>query len=465
MLPVIALVGRPNVGKSTLFNLLTRSRDALVADLPGLTRDRKYGFGKLGPRPYVVVDTGGLTGNETGIDAVMARQTQLALAEADHVLCMADAREGLTGVDEMVVDLVRRSGKPATLVLNKAEGLDPAMVGADFHRLGFGEPVAISAAHGDRVAALMDFVLESLPQEDDGNLPEEAPGIRVAVVGRPNVGKSTLINRIIGEDRLGAFDEPGTPRDSVFVPFTREAQQYTLIDTAGVRRRGRVRESIEKFSVVKTLQSIDVANVVVLLLDAQEGITDQDASLLGLVLQRGRALVIAVNKWDGLSDEARQRVKAELELKLEFASFAELHFISALRGSGVGLILASVCEAYRSATADLPTPELTRVLEMAMAEHQPPLIRGRRIKLRYAHQGGRNPPVIVIHGNQTERLPDDYKRYLVNTFRRHFRLVGTPVRLELRSTDNPYKGKRNTLTPRQLHKRKRLQKFVKKNKK
>jgi GTP-binding protein len=464
MLPVIALVGRPNVGKSTLFNLLTRSRDALVADLPGLTRDRQYGFGKLGSRPYVVVDTGGLTGNETGIDVVMARQTQLALEEADHVLCLTDGREGLTTVDEMVVGLVRRSGKPATLVINKAEGLDPAVVTADFHRLGFGEPVAISSAHGDRVSALMDYVLEQLPEDDRSDLPELAPGIRVAVVGRPNVGKSTLINRIIGEERLVAFDKPGTTRDSVYVPFTRDDQQYTLIDTAGVRRRARIHESVEKFSVVKTLQSIDVANVVVAMLDAREGVTDQDASLMGLVLQRGRALVIAVNKWDGLSDDARKRVKAELDMKLEFASFADVHFISALHGTGVGHILGSVCEAYRAATVDMPTPELTRVLELAMSEHQPPLIRGRRIKLRYAHQGGRNPPVIVIHGNQTERLPETYKRYLVNTFRKHFQLVGTPLRLELRSSDNPFKGKRNTLTPRQEHKRKRLQKFVKRKK-
>jgi GTP-binding protein len=464
MLPVIALVGRPNVGKSTLFNLLTKSRDALVADLPGLTRDRKYGFGKVGPRPYVVVDTGGLTGDDSGIDAMMARQSLLALEEADHVLFMVDARDGLTSIDEHVTGLVRRSGKPCTLVINKSEGRDPSQTESDFFRLGMGDPVAISAAHGDRVAALMEFVLEQLPESAEDDLPEQAPGIRVAVVGRPNVGKSTLINRLIGEERLVAFDQPGTTRDSVFVPFERDDQQYTLIDTAGIRRRSRVDRGVEKFSIVKTLQAIDVANVVVSLVDAHEGLTDQDVSLIGLVLNRGRALVIAINKWDGISENQRERIKAALEMKLDFANFAEKHFISALHGSNVGLIMGSVVRAYHSAVVDMPTPELTRVLEQATVEHQPPLIHGRRIKLRYAHQGGRNPPVIVIHGNQTERLPDTYKRYLVNIFRRHFHLVGTPLRLELKSTDNPYKGRRNTLTPRQQYKRDRLKRFVKRKK-
>jgi GTP-binding protein len=464
MLPVIALVGRPNVGKSTLFNLLTRSRDALVADLPGLTRDRKYGYGKVGLRPYVVVDTGGLTGDGSGIDAMMARQSLLALEESDHVLFLVDARDGLTSIDEHVTRLVRRSGKPCTLVINKSEGRDPGQIASDFFRLGMGDPVSISAAHGDRVAALMDYVLEQIPDTGIEDLPDQAPGIRVAVVGRPNVGKSTLINRLIGEERLVAFDQPGTTRDSVFVPFERDGQQYTLIDTAGIRRRSRVDEGVEKFSIVKALQAIDVANVVVALVDAHEGLTDQDVSLMGLVLNRGRALVIAINKWDGISENQRERMKANLEMKLDFANFAERLFVSALHGSNVGLIMASVVRAYNSAVADLPTPELTRVLEQAATEHQPPLIHGRRIKLRYAHQGGRNPPVIVIHGNQTERLPDTYKRFLINTFRRHFQLVGTPLRLELKSTENPYKGRRNTLTPRQQYKRDRLKRFVKRKK-
>ncbi len=464
MLPVIALVGRPNVGKSTLFNLLTRSRDALVADLPGLTRDRKYGFGKVGPRPYVVVDTGGLTGDPSGIDGEMAKQSLMALEEADHVLFMVDGREGLTSVDELVTKVVRRSGKPCTLVINKSEGRDYTIAGSEFFRLGMGEPVAISAAHGDRVAALMDYVLELVPEDDGSQRPDDAPGIRVAVVGRPNVGKSTLINRLIGEERLVAFDKPGTTRDSIYVPFERDGQEYTLIDTAGIRRRSRVDRGVEKFSVVKTLQSIDVAHVVVCLVDAHEGLTDQDVSLMGLVLNRGRSLVIAINKWDGISEDQRNEIKRGIELKLGFADFAERHFISALHGSGVGLIMASVLSAYQSAMTDASTPELTRVLEQAVIEHQPPLVNGRRIKLRYAHQGGRNPPVVVIHGNQTERLPDTYKRYLINTFRKHLQLVGTPLRLELKSTDNPYKGRRNTLTPRQQHKRDRLKRFVKRKK-
>ncbi len=464
MLPVIALVGRPNVGKSTLFNLLTRSRDALVADLPGLTRDRKYGFGKVGPRPYVVVDTGGLTGDASGIDGEMAKQSLMALEEADHVLFMVDGREGLTSVDELVTKVVRRSGKPCTLVINKSEGRDYTIAGSEFFRLGMGEPVAISAAHGDRVAALMDYVLELVPEDDGSQRPDDAPGIRVAVVGRPNVGKSTLINRLIGEERLVAFDKPGTTRDSIYVPFERDGQEYTLIDTAGIRRRSRVDRGVEKFSVVKTLQSIDVAHVVVCLVDAHEGLTDQDVSLMGLVLNRGRSLVIAINKWDGISEDQRNEIKRGIELKLGFADFAERHFISALHGSGVGLIMASVLSAYQSAMTDASTPELTRVLEQAVIEHQPPLVNGRRIKLRYAHQGGRNPPVVVIHGNQTERLPDTYKRYLINTFRKHLQLVGTPLRLELKSTDNPYKGRRNTLTPRQQHKRDRLKRFVKRKK-
>ena len=465
MLPVIALVGRPNVGKSTLFNILTRSRDALVADVPGLTRDRQYGFGKVGPRPYLVVDTGGLSGDEDGLDGLMARQTLAALDEADLVLFLVDAREGLTAADERVTDILRRSGKPVRILANKAEGLDPDIAAAEFHALALGEPVPVSAAHGDNIAALMDAVADDLGDEPGEGVDDSTgDGVRVAVVGRPNVGKSTLINRLLGEERLVAFDQPGTTRDSVHVPFERDGRRYTLIDTAGVRRRARVSEAIEKFSVIKTLKAIDDANVVVFLLDGSEGVAEQDASLLGLTLQRGRALVVAVNKWDGLSQDQRQTVRRHIDVKLPFLDFARMHFISALHGSGVGDLMASVDSAYAAATRDLATSDLTRVLEEAVVEHQPPLVRGRRPRLRYAHQGGRNPPVIVVHGSQTKRLPESYRRYLTNRFRKAFDLKGTPVRVELRSGDNPFAGRRNKLTPRQQARRKRMMKHVKKNK-
>ncbi len=459
MLPVIALVGRPNVGKSTLFNRLTRSRDALVADQPGLTRDRKYGIGRVGDRPYVVVDTGGISGDRDGVEALMDRQVRLAIEEADHILYLVDAREGLTGGDEQIAAELRRTGKPVTLVVNKSESLDRDLAAAEFHALGLGEPVPISAAHGRGVKPLINEVLETLPPAEEP--PEEEKGIQIAVVGRPNVGKSTLINRLLGEERLVAYDQPGTTRDSVQVPFEHAGRRYTLVDTAGVRRRARVSEAIEKFSVIKALQAMEQANVVLLVLDAHEGVTEQDASLAGHVLESGRALVVVVNKWDGLDPDQRERVKAELERKLPFLSFAEVKFVSALHGTGVGHLMEAVDAAYRAATADLKTPELTRVLEEAVQEHQPPLVRGRRIKLRYAHQGGRNPPIIVIHGNQTESVPAAYQRYLVNRFRQAFGLWGTPVRIEFRTAENPYKGRRNKLTQRQRQKRRRLMKHVK----
>ncbi|HRP34560.1 MAG TPA: ribosome biogenesis GTPase Der, partial [Gammaproteobacteria bacterium] len=403
MIPVVALVGRPNVGKSTLFNFLTRTRDALVADLPGLTRDRQYGFGRVGPVPYIVVDTGGLTGTKDELDGLMARQTLRALDEADVVLFMVDAREGLTAGDEQVATLLRRRGRPVTLVVNKAEGQSPAMVVAEFHRLGMGEPSVISSAHGDNVRALMDAVLAPFPGPDESDVPERAEEtIRVAVIGRPNVGKSTLINRMIGEDRLVAYDLPGTTRDAVEVPFERDGQRYTLVDTAGVRRRSRVADAVEKFSIIKTLGAIDAASVVIAVLDARDGITDQDASLLGLAAERGRAMVIAVNKWDGLPPDQRDTVRRQLDLKLPFVDYAPIQFISALHGTGVGDLFALVAASHAAAHRDLPTPELTRILQDAVSAHQPPLSKGRRIKLRYAHQGGRNPPVIVVHGSQAE---------------------------------------------------------------
>ncbi len=461
MKPVIALVGRPNVGKSTLFNRLTRTRDALVADQPGLTRDRKFGEGRVGKHPYIVVDTGGLTGETEGVEERMAEQSWLAVEQADCVLFLVDARHGLTPEDEQIAARLRQTGKTITLVVNKIDGLDADVVTAEFHHLGLGMPHGIAAAHGRGVQALMQAVFETLPLEEGGEEPEvSARGVRIAIIGRPNVGKSTLVNRMLGEERVVAYDLPGTTRDSIYLPFERDGRDYTLIDTAGVRRRSRVSEAVEKFSVIKALKAIEDANVVIMLLDASEGVTDQDASLLGFVLDAGRALVLAVNKWDGLSREQKDKVKRELEFKLPFLGFARTHFISALHGSGVGDLYASVDRAYASATRDFSTPELTRLLEELVRAHQPPLVKGRRIKLRYAHQGGVNPPIIVIHGNQTGAVPDAYRRYLMNAFLKHLKLEGTPLRLEFKSGKNPFAGKKNKLTPRQMQKRRRLRKFT-----
>ncbi len=462
MLPVVALIGRPNVGKSTLFNRLTRSRDALVADYPGLTRDRQYGFGKLGPVPYLVIDTGGVAGGEVGIDERMVEQSVRALGEADVAIVLVDGREGLTAADEHVAELARRHADSVWLAVNKAEGLDADIVNSEFHGLGLGPPVAISAAHGDRIAALMDAVLEPYSEQEVGTPPEAGGELRIAVVGRPNVGKSTLINRLLGEERLVVYDQPGTTRDSVAVPFERDGHEYLLIDTAGIRRRARVHEAIEKFSIVKALQAIEQAQVVIAVLDAREGVTEQDVSLIGLVVERGRALVVAVNKWDGLAPDARRKVQDDLERRLPFLDFAERFHISALHGTAVGDLLPAARRAFAAATRDMATTALTGELEAAVNAHPPPLVRGRRIRLRYAHQGGRNPPVIVIHGNQTERLPEAYRRYLVNRFRKAFRLKGTPVRLSFKTSDNPYKGRRNKLTPRQERRRKRLKRHHKK---
>ncbi|VAX14130.1 GTP-binding protein EngA [hydrothermal vent metagenome] len=461
MKPVIALVGRPNVGKSTLFNRLTKTRDALVADQPGLTRDRKFGEGRVGKQPYIVVDTGGLTGETDGIEELMEEQSWLAVEQADSVLFLVDARNGLTPEDQHLAKRLRKTGKHIMLVVNKIDGLEADLVTAEFYHLGLGTPQAITASHGRGVPALMQAVFEDMPLEDvDEALDVASKGIKIAIIGRPNVGKSTLVNRMLGEERVVAYDLPGTTRDSIYLPFERDGQEYTLIDTAGVRRRSRVSEVVEKFSVIKALKAIEDANVVIMLLDASEGITDQDASLLGFVLDAGRALVLAINKWDGLSIDQKDKVRRELDYRLPFLGFAKTHFISALHGSGVGDLYASVNRAYASACKDFSTPELTRLLEELVVAHQPPLVKGRRIKLRYAHQGGINPPIIVIHGNQTASVPDAYRRYLINAFLKHLKLEGTPMRLEFKSGKNPFAGKKNKLTPRQIEKRRRLRKFT-----
>ncbi|MFA9218717.1 MAG: ribosome biogenesis GTPase Der [Sphingomonadaceae bacterium] len=442
MKPVIALVGRPNVGKSTLFNRLTRSRDALVADLPGLTRDRHYGEGRVGERPFLVIDTGGFEPvAKEGIMHEMAKQTKQAVAEADIVVFLVDGRQGLTPHDKTITDFLRKSGRPVMLVVNKSEGMRYTAVVADFYELGLGEPYSISSAHGDGVADLVEEALNlafAQRPEDPEELARDNHGIKIALVGRPNVGKSTLINTLVGEERVIAFDMPGTTRDSIEIPFERDGKQYTLIDTAGIRRRGKVFEAIEKFSVVKTLQSISEANVVVLLLDAQQDISEQDAHIAGFVLETGRALVVAVNKWDGLRSDERDEIKIDIDRKLDFLSFAKTHFISALKAQGIAPMMKSVDAAYAAATANLSTPKLTRALIEAVEKQEPRRKGSIRPKLRYAHQGGMNPPVIVIHGNALEAVGEPYKRYLEKHFRDTFALVGTPLRIELRTGKNPF---------------------------
>ncbi|BDH44940.1 GTPase Der [Salmonella enterica subsp. enterica serovar Choleraesuis] len=494
MIPVVALVGRPNVGKSTLFNRLTRTRDALVADFPGLTRDRKYGRAEIEGREYIVIDTGGIDGTEEGVETRMAEQSLQAIEEADVVLFMVDARAGLMPADEGIAQHLRSREKPTFLVANKTDGMDADQAVLDFYSLGLGEIHPIAASHGRGVTSLLEHVLlpwmedvapveevdedalywaqfeaengtgEELPEEpeDDFN-PQDLP-IKLAIVGRPNVGKSTLTNRILGEDRVVVYDMPGTTRDSVYIPMQRDEREYILIDTAGVRKRGKITDTVEKFSVIKTLQAIEDANVVLLVIDAREGISDQDLSLLGFILNSGRSLVIVVNKWDGLSQEIKEQVKETLDYRLGFIDFARVHFISALHGSGVGNLFESVREAYDSATRRVSTAMLTRIMTMASEDHQPPLVRGRRVKLKYAHAGGYNPPIVVIHGNQVKDLPDSYKRYLMNYFRKSLEVMGSPIRIQFKEGDNPFAGKRNTLTPNQMRKRKRLIKHIKKGK-
>lgn len=439
MTPVIALVGRPNVGKSTLFNRLTRSRDALVADFPGLTRDRKYGNGLLGGKAYTVIDTGGISGDEEGIDAAMAEQSLQAIDEADIVLFMVDARAGLNVADEAIANHLRVNQKKTWLVVNKTDGLEEHSAMADFWQLGLGDPHPIAAAHGRNVTTLIDEVLAPFP-ERDADIPADTGtrGIRIGVIGRPNVGKSTLVNRLLGEDRVVVFDEAGTTRDAIEIPFERRGKPYVLVDTAGVRRRKNVSEIAEKFSIIKTLEAIKECHVAIMVLDARSGLVEQDLHLLDYVLTSGRALVLAVNKWDGLESEARERMRSDIKRRLGFADYADLHFISALHGTAVGDLYPSLERAFASANSHWSTNRLTTLLQDAVEQHQPPMVNGRRIKLRMAHQGGSNPPIIVVHGNQTEKLPEAYRRYLTNTFRKVLKVKGTPMRFEFRSGHNPF---------------------------
>lgn len=437
MKPSIVLVGRPNVGKSTLFNRLTKTRDALVADIPGLTRDRHYGHGKLGSKPYLVVDTGGFEPlAKDGIMHEMARQTEQAIVEADAIVFMVDGRVGVTALDKEIANKLRKSRRPVFVAVNKSEGMNQGVVVADFHELGLGEPLAISASHGEGIRGLVELVLADYPEPDDAENQNDV--LKVAIVGRPNVGKSTMINALLGEDRVIAFDQPGTTRDSIYVDFERNGRHYTLIDTAGLRRKGKVFETIEKFSVIKTLQAIEDANVVVLVLDARQDISDQDAHIAGFVVESGRALVVAVNKWDGLDSYVREQRKGDLESKLKFLGFAPFHYVSALKGQGLSNVFRSVDAAYKAATADLSTPQLTRTLIDAVARQSPPRNGIFRPKLRYAHQGGRNPPVIVIHGNALDKVPDAYTRYLEHVFREVFKLEGTPLRIQYNVSQNPF---------------------------
>lgn len=482
MLPVVALVGRPNVGKSTLFNRLTHSRDALVADFPGLTRDRQYGQASYEQRHFIVVDTGGITGDEEGIDAHMAQQSLQAIEEADVVFFLVDARAGVLPADQMIADHLRKSDKQVFLLVNKVDGIDGDSESAEFYSLGLGNLHQIAAAHGRGVSQLIQNALvpldETFPDmlvEDNKKPDEELDAeaqleklqnlpIKLAIVGKPNVGKSTLTNRILGEERVVVFDMPGTTRDSVYIPLQRDEREYILIDTAGVRKRKKVSEAVEKFSIVKTLKAIEEANVVLLVIDAREGISDQDLSLLGFVLNSGRSLVMAVNKWDGLDTDVKDEIKRELDRRLGFVDFARLHFISALHGSGVGNLFESVNEAYRSATKRINTSMLTQIMELAQEDHQPPLVRGRRVKMKYAHAGGYNPPIIVVHGNQVQDLPSSYKRYLMNYFRKALDVMGTPIKIEFREGANPFEGKKNQLTLAQQRKRKRMMDFHKSKK-
>ncbi|GIU43789.1 ribosome biogenesis GTPase Der [Shewanella algidipiscicola] len=489
MIPVVALVGRPNVGKSTLFNRLTRTRDALVADYPGLTRDRKYGRAHLSGYEFIVVDTGGIDGTEEGIETRMAEQSLAAIEEADVVLFLTDARAGLTAADQVIAEHLRRRQKTTFVVANKVDGIDADSACAEFWALGLGEVYQMAASQGRGVTNMIEYALapyaeamgltrdtdEEAPEDEREYTEEEAEAeqkrlqdlpIKLAIIGKPNVGKSTLTNRILGEERVVVYDEPGTTRDSIYIPLERDGQEYVIIDTAGVRRRSKVHETVEKFSVIKTLKAVEDANVVLLIVDAREGIAEQDLGLLGFALNAGRALVIAVNKWDGIDQEVKDRVKSELDRRLGFIDFARIHFISALHGTGVGHLFESVQEAYESATRRVSTSMLTRIMQMAQDDHQPPLVNGRRVKLKYAHAGGYNPPIVVIHGNQVKKLPDSYKRFMMNYFRRSLKVMGTPIQVRFQEGGNPFEGMNSKkLTVSQERRRKRMMTHIKDSKK
>ena len=466
MRPVIALIGRPNVGKSTIFNQITKTRNALVADLPGLTRDRQYGDATFENRSFIVVDTGGIGEGEQGIDQYMAEQSRTAVEEADIILFIVDAKAGLLASDEQIAANLRTLGKKVHLVANKVDGVHAEAAVSEFFKLGFGEPHHVATSHGRGITQLLEDVLLTLPEDVELDTTQNAPGLRMAIIGRPNVGKSTLVNRLLGEDRVVVFDMPGTTRDSIYIPFERQGKQYTLIDTAGVRRRGKIGETVEKFSVIKTLQAMKDAHVVVVVIDAHEGIVEQDLHLIGFALEAGRAIVIAINKWDGMSDYERSLVKKDVERRFDFVPWVKIHMISALHGSGVGDLYPSIHRAYESAMFKGATHRLTQILEDAVEQHQPPMVGGRRIKMRYAHMGGQNPPLIVIHGNQMDHVPADYRRYLENVFRKVFRLQGTPIQIEFKSGENPFAGRRNVVSDRDSERKRRyVQGFKKQQKK
>lgn len=467
--PVVALIGRPNVGKSTLFNQLTKSRQALVADLAGLTRDRQYGDAHFENKSFIVVDTGGIGEMDDGtgnIDDYMATQSYTAIHEADIVVFVVDARAGMIGADSEIARFLHSLGKPVFLVANKMDGVHEAS-SAEFFALGFGEPFPMAASHGKGVTNLLEALTADMSEDEEvDELDDKA--LKLAIIGRPNVGKSTLVNRLLGEERVVVFDMPGTTRDSIYIPFEREGRNYVLIDTAGVRRRGRINEKVEKFSVVKTLQAIKDANVVVVVIDAKEGIVDQDLHMLGYALDAGRAIVVAINKWDGLTQDQKDIVKIEIDRRFNFVPWVKIHLISALYGNGVGNLYPSIHKAYDASMFKVSTNQLTRILEDAVANHPPPMVSGRRIKLRYAHLGGHNPPVIVIHGNQTQALPKSYQRYLENVYRNVFKLEGTPLHVEFKQNANPYEGKKNPVVKNKsklMREKKRIQKFKRAEKK
>jgi GTPase len=456
MIPVVAIVGRPNVGKSTLFNCLTRSRDALVSDVPGMTRDRQYGQAEFDGFHFIVIDTAGIGDDTEELDKLSIQQSIQAVKEADKVLFIVDGRAGLTPADSVIATTLRSMNKSIILVVNKTEGLDDDIVSADFFGLGFGAPCPIAASHKAGISDLIKHIFADHIDIPDNTEKQTDTSIKLAIIGKPNVGKSTLTNRMLGEDRVIVYDQPGTTRDSIFIPLERHGKKYTLIDTAGLRRKGKIFETTEKFSVVKTLQAISTTHVVLYIIDAREGATDQDLRLIGFIIDSGKAIVLAVNKWDGMSEADREETRNTIDRKLGFLDFARTHYISALHGSGVGNLFDSVDEAYAAACKKLSTPEINKILKEAVLGHNPPLISGRRVKLRYAHAGGQNPPVIIIHGNQVEELPDFYTRYLENTYQQRLKLVGTPIKIYYKNSDNPFHETPNILSESQQRKRNRL---------